>query len=359
MQTIHARNVNGAFDEMVWLATEEHQARYWRSIAPRGQRTLELIEPMATCYSNPMERVLFHPQRDANPFFHFFEALWILAGRNDVAFLKQFNSNIASYSDDGAFFHGAYGFRLRKHFEGFNSVECEYYAIDQISTVIEKLRADHTTRQAVLCIWDPGEDLNYKGKDTPCNDLIFLKVRDEKLEMRVCCRSNDAIWGAYGANVVQFSTLQEFIAGAVGVGVGPYTQISDSFHIYTDREDWARIKTSPRNPIDPYETSAVSPYSLFKGCDASAYWAWLDGLTRIFTFTYPSATNIPCTYFSNIPYLNDVAWPMYRAWRCWKSEMGTKNSRIANAAYMLDEYCLARDWALAGKRWLERRKEEE
>ena len=33
-----------------------------------------------------------------------------------------------------------------------------------------------------------------------------------KLCMTVCNRSNDMLWGAYGANVVHMSMLQEFVA---------------------------------------------------------------------------------------------------------------------------------------------------
>jgi hypothetical protein len=52
------------------------------------------------------------------------------------------------------------------------------------------------------------------------------------LDITVCCRSNDIIWGAYGANAVQFSVLQEYLAARVGVGVGRYYQVSNNFHVY-------------------------------------------------------------------------------------------------------------------------------
>lgn len=346
MQTIHANNINDAYAEFKLLAD---QPQFWRTVSPRGQQTMELLAPLATTYRSPKQRVLFDSVRDANPFFHFFEALWILGGRNDVDFLKQFNSNIANFSDNGFVFHGAYGYRLRNHFyDG---------TIDQLTTVIEKLRADNDTRQAVLAIWDPVADLSYKGKDTPCNDLIFLKIRDGKLEMRVCCRSNDAVWGAYGANVVQFSTLQEFIAGAVGVEVGPYTQISDSFHVYTEREDWQRIRLSDVE-VDPYVAQELEPYSMWTGMlpyKAVPDWdAWLYELDLFLKYAMPDA-KLPPNFTFKVPYLQDVAYPMLRAWRCWKSEFGTRDNRIVRACYELEHSCFAPDWTLAGTRWLRRR----
>jgi hypothetical protein len=54
---------------------------------------------VVTQYIRPTERVLFSPRRDANPVFHLMEALWMLAGESEVAWLSQFSSNIASYAE--------------------------------------------------------------------------------------------------------------------------------------------------------------------------------------------------------------------------------------------------------------------
>ena len=53
--------------------------------------------PVATVYRYPRARVSFSPVRDANPFFHVMEALWMLAGRNDVAFLAAYNQRMAEF----------------------------------------------------------------------------------------------------------------------------------------------------------------------------------------------------------------------------------------------------------------------
>src|SRR3546814_11214716 len=82
-------------------------------------------------FRQPWERVLFNAERDANPIFHLLEAVWMLAGRNDVAFVTKFTSNMASFSDDGSPFNAAYGYRWRHHF-GF----------DQLETVVDMLSSD-------------------------------------------------------------------------------------------------------------------------------------------------------------------------------------------------------------------------
>ena len=193
----------------------------------RGMRTIRAPGPVMTVYQRPTERVLFNSVRDANPFFHLFEAMWILSGSRTVGLPKAFLNSIDRFSDNGATFHGAYGFRLRKHF-GF----------DQIDRAIGTLRKTPDSRQVVLSIWDPASDLGAATKDVPCNDMVMLDLVDNALNMMVCNRSNDVIWGAYGANAVQFSVLQEYIAIALGAKVGTYTQLSYNYHAYTDNPFW-------------------------------------------------------------------------------------------------------------------------
>jgi hypothetical protein len=75
---------------------------------PNGSgHRLMIDEPVMLHYERPTERVLFNKARDANPFFHLYEALWMLAGRNDVAPLAYYVKDMARFSDDGKTFNGA------------------------------------------------------------------------------------------------------------------------------------------------------------------------------------------------------------------------------------------------------------
>lgn len=347
--SMKVRNVNEAFSNLRTMLrarlTVSEEAMCWRNIAPRGMRTLEWKGVFVTEYTHPCERVLFDPVRDANPFFHFFEALWLLAGRSDVAFLAQFNSNIVNFSDDGVLFYGAYGKRLRNHFNVLGTQEratTRYsHRLDQLKTAIELLKDDHDTRQVVLSIWDPEIDLGAKTKDLPCNDLLMLKIRDGKLNLTVCCRSNDAVWGAYGANVVQFSTLQEFIARAVGVEVGVYSQVSDSFHVYIDRPDFEKnfgteYVGSPRRWR--YDNT-VRPFALIN--DGTP---WREWLSQCELFCEEGAV----VYENADPYFTMVATPLYEAWKLHKA--GNTGHAIMSLGDMV--FC---DWKVACCEWLNRR----
>lgn len=220
MQVLNVRNVIEALGQGIHLIKASAEP-----IDSRAGMTLEVPSPVTTVYRNPWERVLISEVRDANPFFHLMEAMWILAGREDVKFLTEFNGRMSDYSDDGVVFNAPYGYRLRNG-------NCNAQ-LDQLAEVIQLLERDPNSRQAVCQIWDE-DDLVHTTKDKACNMSIVFRIRSGKLCMTVYNRSNDMIWGAYGTNVVQFSMIQEYVAAHLGLPLGEYTQVSNSYHIYTD-----------------------------------------------------------------------------------------------------------------------------
>jgi hypothetical protein len=112
MHVIRARNVNDAFSQALG-----YLEKYGIRRDSRNGPVLLSPEPVTTVYSHPLERVLFWSERDANPFFHLYEALYFLAGRNEVEPLARYAKQMREYSDDGEIFHGSYGYRWRHHFD--------------------------------------------------------------------------------------------------------------------------------------------------------------------------------------------------------------------------------------------------
>jgi thymidylate synthase len=164
-----------------------------------------------------------------NPAFALAEVIWILRGRDDIQFLEYWNSQIVDYLGEERA-HGAYGPRLR-----------ETFGLDQLERAYNALRNRPNTRQVVLQIYHPKHDLpNEDGspsdQDVPCNVSSMLKVRDGCLEWTQVIRSNDLILGV-PHNLVQFTSLQEIVAGWLGVDVGQYSQISDSLHVYSQNRE--------------------------------------------------------------------------------------------------------------------------
>lgn len=221
MHMINVLNVNDALNEALW-----YMGFFGQEENSRNGKVKVIPYPVVTIYLRPWQKVLFHKARRANPFFHLLEAMWMLAGKADVDFVARYNSRMREFADEGVL-RGAYGYRWRNHW-----VEESGDSLDQILYVISMLRADPTTRRAVITMWDPMEDLGSDNKDIPCNTQIYFRIVQGKLEMTLTCRSNDIIWGAYGANAVHFGFLHELVAFGAGVPQGTMYQFSNNWHLY-------------------------------------------------------------------------------------------------------------------------------
>ena len=237
-----------------------------RATAPqqegRDQTTRELVHAAFTLH-DPRQRVIFG--RVINPAFALAEVLWILAGANDVRFLQFWNPRMKRYSDNGVSFHGAYGYRLgaQPSLPPAIAAQLRHTAaegaprIDQLKRAYEALQTTPNSRQVVLQIWDNTLDLpnpDPRSKDIPCNLMSHLLLRDGKLEWLQVMRSNDLIWGT-PYNFIQWTTMQEIVAGWLGAEVGTYTHISDSLHVY--QRHWAELdgiavaaQSAPTNTAD-------------------------------------------------------------------------------------------------------------
>ena len=318
MRVIHSRNVNEAYVIGMHMLHEEGVRE-----ESRVGDVLVMPSPVTTTYTHPQERVLFNANRNCNPFFHLMEGLWMLAGRNDVEWIGRYNTSFKKFSDDGETFHGAYGYRWRNFFK-----------MDQINKVIGILKANPKDRRAVIQMWDAASDLGHDGKDFPCNLSMAFRVRDKVLDITVFNRSNDIIWGAYGANAVHMSMLQEYIAAHLGVGIGEYHQVSNNYHAYVDIMEKTGIP--PHHPLDPYADGRVKPYQMITDpntWDIDLLNFMMDPLGKQF--------------YSNT-FFYEVAQPVAMV------QTLVKEKKLMNAAEMCSQI-KAQDWHKACKQWVARR----
>lgn len=321
---IRARNVNDALANSMWkLATQGVTE------SSRNGPVKVMPGPVITEYDQPMERVLFNKKRDANPYFHLMEALWMLGGRRDVEFPARFVKRMHEYSDDGATLRGAYGYRWRNAF-----------AVDQLSAVIDMLRDKPSDRRAVIQMWDANVDLGFQGKDVPCNTHIYLRAWGAtipRLDMTVLCRSNDAVWGAHGANAVHFSVLQEYLAHYIGVAIGTLYQFSNNYHVYMDLYDPEALKLDYSASNCYYNLGMVEPRPMFHVSRGM----WLHDL-ELFLANPEDEGDFRDVFF------HEVAQPMYRSWMFFRrGEMKTALEWTSKIE--------AKDWAIACEEWLLRR----
>ena len=330
MRSYTFRNVHQAIPYMLDRIVEEGEER-----ETRNGPVLMFDSPVTTRYLKPRERVVFWPQRDANPFFHLMESLWMLSGRNDLAFVRQFISNFEMFSDDGETLYGAYGYRWRR-----------FFGMDQLRVIATALKENPDCRRQVLQMWDAAMDLDKPGaKDLPCNTHIYFQRGGYgQLNMMVCCRSNDLLWGAYGANAVHFSMLQEYMAAQIGCDIGEYWQMSFNLHVYTSVLENSKIlelvqfAPQERGRSDRYDLYAcgdVSPMALV----SSDSW---DEECKMFVETNGGVIGMRDRFFRK------VAVPAMRA------HIAHREKRHSDAFCEADSI-EALDWRRACLEWLERR----
>jgi len=328
MLTIAARNAQDALRKSLTYLDEFGIAR-----STRAGDVIVLPTPVTTQYSNPTELCVFWQERDANPFFHLFEGLWMLAGRNDVDWIAQFNKNIANFSDDGETFHGAYGQRWRATF-GF----------DQYKALINNLETAPNCRRQVLTMWYPPADLldQANKKDLPCNTHAYFWQDCGELNMTVCCRSNDVVWGCYGSDSVTFGLLLQFIAEALDLEVGKYWQMSNNWHAYKKTIEPLGAMAG-QLPYDPYATGTTRPFPrLMKTKD------WMNFMVELQMFIDQGEAALGYRE----PFIKRVALPMLRAWRVFKSEEAPARYELAIKEL---SNCQAPDWRYMCTQWIERR----
>lgn len=365
MIVIDAQNVNDAYCCGLYHLTQNGERQ-----PSRAGDVLVSPCPVTTVYHRPMERVLFDPRRDANPFFHLFESLWMLSGSRDATWLDRFVGDFSErFAEEGGEQHGAYGYRWRKHFEmegGGVPLNWWMEQPDQIETVCAMLKKNPDDRRMVITMWDPIADLGADKRDIPCNTHIYPRVRnliepeeDEHgaprlrvLDITVCCRSNDAVWGAYGANAVHFSVLQEYMAARIGVSVGTYYQVSNNFHVYTDvlSKVWpAKLSMEEMVPFQPYNYPETRPQRMVLvpekfNVDLAQFMKWANNC---------DGDELPV---SNWNYANSwfrtTAEALFEAHWYWKHK---KRETAFKLVSDLEGEEIAPDWRQAAEAWMGRR----
>lgn len=235
--------------DQAWLGLLRTLLVEGQVVSPRGMRTLEILHHVSLTVdlNHP---VVTHPLRKLNYRFMAAEALWIQAGRNELADLTVVNPKMAQYSDDGQTLAGAYGPRIRP----------------QIPYVVEKLVKDRDTRQAALTIWTPSPE---PSKDLPCTIAMTFSIRNHRLYQHVFMRSSDA-WLGVPYDVFSFSLLGIEVAclynrlSSECIGLGHLTVTMTSSHLYEEHWSPAGMVSSRAGLVEDLPPT-VEPQLVVKG----------------------------------------------------------------------------------------------
>ena len=192
----------------------QHVLKHGKEVAPRGQKTRE-IEDAIIRIEDVTNVLPMNVGRGTVPGIGAVEACQLLSGTSFPDLVIAIGPQFKNYVEDNGIFHGAYGPRTNGQFD----------------VIIDRLRQDPDTRQAVVTIWNPEYDLQPSKRDYPCTILHQFRIRDNKLNMSVYMRSND-VWLGAAYDFFQFTRVQLAIASVLGIEPGTYNHHVGSLHIY-------------------------------------------------------------------------------------------------------------------------------
>ncbi|MCU1593946.1 MAG: thymidylate synthase [Frankiales bacterium] len=106
--------------------------------------------------------------------------------------------------------------------------------IDQISQVLDLLRADPSSRRMVVSAWNVGELADMALM--PCHALFQFYVADGRLSCQLYQRSADLFLGV-PFNIASYALLTHMVAQQVGLEVGDFIWVGGDCHIYDNHRE--------------------------------------------------------------------------------------------------------------------------
>lgn len=219
----------------------KHVAHSGKPVTSRGLATRELTA-VSLVFPNVLNPLLpVGVGRGVNARLAAIEALQLISGtqRHDLVQLATpgFTSVLVDQENPN---YGAYGPRI----------------VTQLGDCVDVLRADPTTRRAVISIWNEN-DLTHDG-DRPCTVFLQFLVRDNgfgpALELHSHMRSQD-VWLGVPYDIFMFTQLQHTVAFILGLPAGQFVHHATSLHIYeTDLPKVANLYEPYDEPGDDVKT---------------------------------------------------------------------------------------------------------
>lgn len=204
--------------------------------SPRGQKTRELCN-VTYQVSEPWQIPLNGINgRNLREYIGASEALQLVGQTTEP---EEMIKNVSAFQNytDGGIFHGAYGIRV----------------YGKLKLIVDLLKKDPDSRQAVLTMYNSTQDLNVNSRDVPCTLSIQFLIRNNKLCARTTMRSND-VWLGLPYDLIQFCALQGAIAKSLNLEMGWYAHSVGSLHLYEQHFDNVKDLSWRFNPESkPYK----------------------------------------------------------------------------------------------------------
>jgi thymidylate synthase len=181
------------------------------------------------------------------------ELLWFLEGSSDENRLKELNGTEktiwtanaeADYWTPKAKFSGDLGRIYGVQWRSWRKPDGT--TIDQIKTVIEKLKKDPSDRRLIVTAWNPGE-LDEMALP-PCHIIFQFFAANGKLSLHMMQRSCDMFLGV-PFNIASYSLLLAMVAQVTGFTPHECILTLNDAHIYHEHFDAVKEQIS-REPME-------------------------------------------------------------------------------------------------------------
>jgi len=241
--------VGSSFIEIFYEYLDKIMNRPEFKMNPRGTKTRG-ITGSTMILTNPRNRIAYVSGRKYKLSYGLAEFLWYMSGSNSLDMITNYAPSMKKYSDDDKTVRSGYGKKMFRNL--FNIGGCSdnyFYKVSQMQYIIEKIKRDKNTRQAVIMIrdfTDSAHDINYnfKSKDIPCTLYLHFQIISNKLQLTVAMRSQDLLIGKL-YDVFTFTMIQEWVYLKLlkyypDLRLGNYIMHDDNVHIYSNWYEKAR-----------------------------------------------------------------------------------------------------------------------
>lgn len=110
----------------------------------------------------------------------------------------------------------------------------------QIEFLIDNLNEEWPAGEAQISMWD--KNIDQGQKISPCTQIVWGRIKHGKLELHVHTNSSDA-YKKLLMNMLEFISLQHYIANRINTEVGSYYHFLDSCHLHhKDRNEIDLLK---------------------------------------------------------------------------------------------------------------------
>ncbi len=160
------------------------------------------------------------------------ELLWFVRGDTNIQYLKD---NGVSIWDEWADEKGDLGPVYGKQWRRWQGPDGQ--TIDQLSDLIEMIRAAPESRRLMLSAWNPFDVPNMALP--PCHCLFQFFVANGRLSCQLYQRSADIFLGV-PFNIASYALLTHMIAAITDLKPGDFVHTLGDAHLYANHHDQAR-----------------------------------------------------------------------------------------------------------------------